>query len=187
MNQLRILMLVLISVLVLTACNAAETGDDDSDAEAAQNFFPRLSGFTVYETETVQDAITGVAGGAAALTANPALVLLVERVDTLLSCYRDVGAVDANIYVQNVDLNNAAVPLMGALVVINQNRVVGNFASCVSDAPLSGLLRSQAAQPEPCSATGAFNAENGDRIIYAYAASDRPLCNQFDQHFAQFG
>ena len=184
--KLRTIVVVMIAVFTLAACDGigGSTGDSDNDAAAAQQFFPTLAGFGVYETDNMQDAFTSVAGGAAAL-ANPALILLVERMDSLISCYRDVGALDANIYIQQVDLNNVAIPLAGFLAVINEDRVRSNFLGCISSDPLSGMMRSQAA--EPCTGSGTFTAENGDRISYIYAATDVSLCTQFQNHFSQFG
>lgn len=179
-----LLTVLLVSLLVLVGCQE-ETGDTDRDAAAAQSFFPSPSGYTVHETESIQQAISA-AIGATALASNPPLAALVERTDTLLSCYRDVGAVDAQVYVENISLDNISqtrFPVVGALVVINQDRVINNFAACVTSNPLEGVFAQAAA--EPCTGNGSFDFE-GDTITYAYAASDGQLCGIFSSHFGQY-
>lgn len=178
----RILILLFVALLVLVGCD--DTGDTNTDAAAAQRFFPSLTNYTVHETESIQQAIAA-ALGAGALASNPPLAALVERTDTLLSCYRDVGAVDARIYVENVsaaNISQARLPLVGALVIINQDRVVNNFTACVTSNPLESVF---AQTVEPCTGSGTFEFE-GDTITYAYAASDGPLCDLFSGHFAQY-
>jgi len=174
-----ILILILATLPWLTGCEATDTGDTATDPEAAQSFFPTLPNYTVQGTESVQDAIVSTLGGASLLTGNPVQAALVQRLDALLDCYRERGALDAKIYTENVTtMTEARVPIAGVLAVINQNRVRENLVSC--------LLSPMSATPQPCSGSGSFTFQ-GDTILYIYAASDRPLCDLFQQHMNTFG
>lgn len=175
---------ILLTMLILVGCQ--ETGDTDTDIEAAQSFFPSLAGYTTYETESIQEAVTTALGGAGVLTGNVVQAALVERIDSLISCYRRTGAVDARIFVEQVsNLDSVRVPIAGVLAVINQDRIRDNFLACISDTPLDGVLGTQSVEPEPCTGSGTFEFE-GDTISYLYAATDKPLCGLFNVHFAQF-
>ncbi len=179
----RILILLLIGLMLLAGCDP--TGDTNTDAEAAQSFLPTFEDYTTYETESVQTAITTALGGTSALTGNPVQAALIERIDSLLSCYREVGAVDANIFIESVaNVDELRLPRAGVLVVINQDRVKDNFIACLTQDPLEGVMSFNV--PEPCAGSGEFTFE-GDKITFAYVASDTPLCDQFIGHFAQFG
>lgn len=177
----------ILTVIALTFSACGQTGDKNTDPEAAQSFFPQVTGYRTYETENVQQALTSALGSTSALTGNLVGTALIERVDSLLSCYRSVGAVDAKIYVENLsNVTTARLPIAGALVVINQNRIQSNFLSCLTADPLEGVFGAQSANPEPCSSSGSFKFNN-DTIAFAYVASDRPLCDTFAAHFRTYG
>lgn len=177
----RKIILLLLMIFALAACDTSDTGDRDTDTEAAQSFFPTIAGYSSQETDNVQDAVVTALGGASLLSGNVAQAALVDRLDTLLDCYRERGALDARIYLENItNLTEARVPVAGVLAVINQDRIRDNFASCITRPP--GLFSAQSATPEPCTGTGQFTAE-GDTILYVYAASDTPLCQRFQAYF----
>lgn len=177
----RLMFILMVAIMALAACGE-DTGDRRTDPEAAQSFFPQIAGYTAYETDNVQQAITTALGGAGVLTGNPLQAALIERVDSLLACYRERGAVDAKIYIEQLsNLDAVRVPIAGAMVVINQDRLQDNFFSCLASDPLEGVF-AQGAAPEPCSGSGSFTFNN-DTISYAYVASDTPLCTIFTTHF----
>ena len=181
MSKRILIVVVCLSLLALAGCDAFDTGDTSEDPEAAQSFFPTISGFNVQESGGIQDAIVGALGGVSVLTANPVQAALVERVDTLLDCYRERGALDVKIYTENIsNITEPRVPLAGVLAVINVSRVRDNFASCILESP-----RALTATVEPCAGTGSFVFE-GDTIRYIYAAIDTPLCDIFKNHFSQW-
>lgn len=183
-----LIVILMLALLGLTGCAlGTETGHTSGDAPAAQSFFPNVPGYNVQATNSVQDAIVTALGGASLLSGNPIQAALVMQVDRVIDCYRDVGAVDARIYVEQLsNLDSVRVPVAGVLAVINQDRVRDNFLACISQTPLDGMFRSQAAQPEPCYGSGTFRFGN-DTISYLFAATDRPLCQSFEAHFRQFG
>ena len=186
MRITRLLTLLLIAVVALTACSlTGETGDSSTDAAAAQSFVPDLPGYTEHTTDNLRDTLTGLLGGAGVLTGNPVQALLVAKVDDLIDCYQDVGALEAKIYTQNVDLSEIAIPIGGVLAVVNQDRVRDNFLSCLLRPPNAGLFGAQAAEPEPCFGYGTFTFEE-ETISFVYAATDQPLCTAFNQFFAPY-
>lgn len=176
-----LLLVIVVGMLALTGCDALDTGDTDEDPEAAQSFFPTITGFNVQESGGIQDAIIAALGGASVLTANPVQAALVERVDTLLDCYRERGALDVKIYTEDVsNISEPRVPLAGVLAVVNLTRIQDNFASCIMQSP-----RALTVSAEPCVGSGSFDFE-GDSIHYFYAAIDTPLCDIFRNHFNQW-
>lgn len=177
--------LMILTMLALVGCQ--QTGDKNTDIEAAQSFFPALTGYTTYATTNVQDALATALGGAGVISGNVVQAALVERIDSMIDCYREVGAVDAQIYVEQVgNLESVRAPRAGVLAVINQDRLRDNFLACITTSPLDGMFGAQSAEPEPCTGSGTFTYE-GDRISYLYAATDTPLCTLMQNHFAQYG
>ena len=177
--------LVILGALALAGCSF-ETEGEATDPEAAQSFFPALANYNQQETNDLQDAITTALGGAGLLTGNVVQAGLVERIDTLIDCYRDTGALDVRIYVERIDsLAEVRVPIGGALAVVNEDRIRDNFLGCITQNPANNLFGAQSAQPEPCFGSGSF-VFAGDTISYIYGATDVPLCNLFASHFAQY-
>jgi hypothetical protein len=188
MSRRKLLIVVLCGLLTLAGCNLVlqSTGHTSTDPQAAQRFFPQFGNYNISATDDIQTAITTALGGAGLLTGNPAQAALVAQIDTVINCYKEVGAVDARIYIERVTLDDLRIPTAGVLAVINQDRIRENFLSCVTRTPLGGLLGAQSAQPEPCLGSGTFTFE-GNTISFLYAATDTPLCDLFAQHFRQYG
>ncbi|MBL8130432.1 MAG: hypothetical protein JNL42_01135 [Anaerolineae bacterium] len=154
------------------------TGDTANDASAVQRFIPNLTamGYTSIEAQNVQTALSSVTGGASLITGNPAAAALVAQIDGMITCYRGVGALDARVYYQaNIaNLVQGTMPSVGALAVINQDRIVNNFLSCA----LGGNqgVGAQSAAPQVCSGSGQIVVD-GETIAYVYAATNQELCN----------
>lgn len=186
MRTIRLPILLIVVLLALTACSLAqETGDTSGDATAAQRFVPDLAGYTEHTTNNLRDTLVTALGGASVLSGNPVQALLVAKVDDLIDCYQDVGALEAKIYTQNVDLSEIAIPIGGVLAVVNQDRIRDNFLSCLTRPPEMDMFGAQAAEPEPCYGYGTFTVED-ETISYLYAATDQPLCNEFSRFFAPY-
>lgn len=160
------------------------TGDTAGDSTAVQRFIPNLSnaGYTSVEAATIQTALSSVSGGASLITGNPAAAALVAQIDGMITCYRNVGALDARVYYQ-ANISNVlqgTVPSVGALAVINQDRVINNFLSC-SVGSARGL-DAQNSGVQICSSSGSFLVE-GQTIAYLYAATNQELCNLMQTPF----
>lgn len=184
--KIRSLILILITALALTACNFDRSSDDtDTDVEAAQSFFPALQSYNASSTDNIRDAVVTALGGASLLTANPVQAGLIAQADSMIDCYQEVGAADAQVYTQRINISEPTIPIAGVLAVVNQNRVADNFLHCLTSTPLDGVFGAQSVQPQPCYGYGTFTF-NEDRISFLYAATDQPLCNEFNTYFAQY-
>ena len=188
MKFTRILLVLLIGSLALTACTLSTSTDDTAeDPEAAQSFFPDLdaSGYNVTEADSVIDAITTAMSAASVGTGNLVLAGVIQKVDDMIECYQEVGAADAQIYTQRINITNPSIPTAGVLAIVNENRIADNFLHCLTRIPGSDLIQTQSAEPEPCWGYGSFTF-NEETISFIFAATDQPLCDLFDANFAPY-
>lgn len=186
-NILSVLLAVVL-MSALTACGASTTTTGTAnDAQSAQSYLPTLGGYQVTEAENITDAISAAAGQGVDAIGNPALEQVVTRMDSFVQCYNDVGAVAANIYTQ-IDLGSLLsgdfIPSVGAVAVVNQDRVRENLLACALSGAQAQSLRS--ATPDPCTSSGTFTAGE-DTFTYIYVGSKQEFCTDVAAHFAQYG
>ncbi|NDJ63214.1 MAG: hypothetical protein GYB67_18990 [Chloroflexi bacterium] len=187
-NQFLLRALLVVGALLIGACSVVggpgadlvpTTGDTAADASAAQQYLPNLAGYTASSVSSVGDAIAAAGGAAALVTGNVALTAMIAQIDGMIDCYGDVGAVAARVYTQvNIgQLLQGQIPSVGAVAVLNQDRLVNNFFACAvgSNARASGV--------EPCAGNGTLTAPNGETIYYLYAGSDAQFCAAALQSF----
>ncbi len=179
-------------VAALAACNLGETvagvapttGDTAADASAAQQFLPQVAGYNVIDADSIVDALSTLASGGSLVTGNFPALALVTQIDSMIQCYQSVGAAAARIYVpvNAVDIagqiTQGAIPSMGVVAIINQDRLVNNFLSCALGGGAQAFS-AQAAEPQPCAGSGTFTAD-GQTLHYLYAATTPDLCTAFD-------
>jgi hypothetical protein len=186
-------LLLLIAVLLVAACSkigvpggavVPTTGDTASDAAAAQQFIPNLSGYANVDGGTISSALSTISGGASVLSGNPVAAAVIQQIDGMITCYQSVGAVATRVYVEaNVaNVVQGQVPAVGALAVVNQNRVINNFLPCALGSGRG--FSAQDAQPQPCSGSGSF-VVNNETLLYLYAASQQNLCTLMIQKIPQ--
>ncbi len=186
--------LLLVAMLVAGACSqigvpggvaVPTTGNTASDASAAQQFVPDLPGYISTNASNITDAVSTISGGASILTGNPITAAMIAQIDGMITCYQSVGAVAAKIYAEPnlTDIASGQIPAVGALAVINQNRLVNNFLPCAlgSDRGFSAQAQSAA---QPCGSSGSFTV-NGETLWYVYAATQPTLCAAIAQHLPQ--
>jgi len=153
-----------------------------------QRFIPNLSnaGYTSVEAQTIQSALSTVSGGASLVTGNPVAAALVAQIDGMITCYRSVGALDARVYYQ-ADIANliqgSGVPSVGALAVVNQDRVVNNLVQCALGSARG--LDAQSSANQVCSSSGSIQVD-GQTIAYVYAATNQQLCDLLATPFNAF-
>ncbi|MCU0465233.1 MAG: hypothetical protein MUF38_11770 [Anaerolineae bacterium] len=181
MRRITVLVLLLLTVALTAACSAIPpTGDTDDQALSAQNQMPPApDGYQTIQADSIQSAMTAAATAANLSTVNLLGAALVNRIDALATCYRDVGALDARAYVSLRDAGG------GIAIVINNNRITDNLIQCVNEAA-GARFRSQDAF-QPCVSNGTFTAsDNGltNTFTYIYAGSTPALCTAFQNHFA---
>jgi hypothetical protein len=175
--------LCLILTILLTACSmVASTGDTASDPAAAQQFLPTISGYTMTEADSITDALTAAGVGGSLLTGNAPLAAAVAKIDDMIQCYQNVGAVAARVYTQTDvgSLIQGQIPKVGAVAVINEARLERNFLNCALS--VGSGLSAQADQIQPCGGSGTM-VVNNERIDYLFAATTPELCTLFQQSF----
>jgi hypothetical protein len=174
--------------LVLVACNisiggTAPTGDTASDPASARTLLPDVPGYTRTDATNITDAITTAGGGVALISGNAAVAALIVQLDRMMQCYQGVGAVAAQVYTQS-DISGVLVgqvPRVGAVAVVNQDRLSRNFLSCALGNQPQGFS-AQADQLQPCGGAGS-RVVRGETIHYVYGASAPDLCQAFQGHF----
>jgi hypothetical protein len=169
--------LVAASACSLGSSSTAPTGDSANDPESASRFMPTLAGYTAHNVDNITSAITAAGGSAALLTGNVPFAALAAQIDGMIGCYRSVGAVAARVYTENnlAQVIQGQVPRVGALAIINQDRLVNNFLNCAMGGG-GGGFDAQSAGVQPCAGSGTFTS-NGETLHYLYAASNPELCN----------
>lgn len=179
MRRITVLVLLLLTA-AMTACAALPpTGDTDDQVLSAQNQMPPApSGYQTVQGDSVQAALNAAATAANLSTANLLGAALVNRIDALATCYRDVGALDARAYFSLTEAGG------GVAIVINNDRIANNLIQCVNEAA-GARFRSQDAF-QPCVSSGTFTASDAgltNTFTYIYAGSTPTLCNAFQSHF----
>ncbi len=174
--------------LALLACNisiggTAPTGDRASDPSSARALLPNVPGYARTDTANITDAIVAAGGGAALISGNPAVAALIAQLDRMMQCYQGVGAVAAQVYTQ-ADIGSVLggqVPRVGAVAVVNQDRLARNFLNCaLGNQPQA--FSAQGDQLQPCGGAGSRTVR-GETIHYVYGASASDLCRAFQAHF----
>ncbi len=181
--------LLILAVILIAACSkigvpggavVPTTGNTSGDAAAAQQYVPDLPGYISTNATSITSAISTISGGASILSGNPIGAAMIAQLDGMISCYQSVGAVAAKVYAQ-VDIASVAsgqIPSVGALAVVNQDRLAGNFLPCALGSGKG--FSAQSAVPQPCASSGQFSA-NGNTYWYLYAATNQDLCTLIAQ------
>ncbi|MCB9451318.1 MAG: hypothetical protein H6672_07750 [Anaerolineaceae bacterium] len=175
------LVVLLLGVLLLAACQLVPaTGDSSTDPEAVQQFLPTIPGYTATEATNVTEALSQAGVGASLIGGNLPLAGMIAKLDNMIQCYRDVGAISARIYTEtNPTLD---FPKVGAIAVINETRLGRNLVACALNTASDGQIGVQSVQPEPCGGSGSIEV-NGEKISYVYGATVPELCVAFQQPF----
>lgn len=164
--------LILIIALSLTACSAAGTPTGSaSDSNSAQSVLPDLADYQEIETTNIQDALTTAGIGSSLATGNPIAAGAITRLDQIMDCYQNVGAVSARVYVK------ALPPVAGAVAVINEDRLQRNLLACAVNPDGARAL-----SVDICSGSGRFTYQ-GDSFTYIYGGTDASLCDSVVAHF----
>jgi uncharacterized protein YceK len=169
--------------LLAAGCSGVVTTNDKStDPQAVQHYLPNIATYNATNAKSVTDALTGLGGTASLLANNAALSALLAKLDSLLTCYQNVGAVTASIYTpQAIDPTSADIPNIGVVALVNQDRLRRDFLACLTGGG-NPNFSAQAATVQPCVGSGNFTVQ-GETISYIYAATRPDLCALFEQHF----
>lgn len=186
MTKLKIYALGLFAIILATtvACGAiGSTGDQAGDEQSAQAFMPTFNGYGSTNAKNIKDALATIMQAGSAVTGNLPAAALINRLDAFISCYQEVGAIDARVY--STTSLNVIPPIVGALAIVNQNRVADNFAACALNPSGQGGLSGAQAAAQPCFGSGSFT-RNDETFLFIYGASDQQLCDNFNTHFRQY-
>ncbi len=176
---------LVLGLALVTGCslNTAPTGNTSTDSASARNQLPAVAGYNQTDARSIADAVAVVGGGASVISGNLLSAAAIAQIDRMLQCYQDVGAVAASVYTQS-DIGSVLqgqVPRVGAVGVVNQERVANNFLNCAVGTR-GDTFGAQAADPQPCGGSGTF-VVNNENMHYVYAATSPELCQAFQQHF----
>lgn len=161
----RMLLLIVIAVIVLTACQTQKG--------SARDMLPNVPNTTVVEGQTITQFLAKVADGAALAAANPELIPLVQRVEASLTCYQDLGAVAVRTY------TDKTFPLSAGVVAIIDRKALTdpvNFANCVLGRAQGDA--SAMATIDPCVKTYTLKKDDNEFYI-AYLATTKEMCSAF--------
>ena len=164
-------------LLMLAACSG--TGNISGDAQSAQRLLPNLAGYTATDVDAAIDGAFAAVGGAALVGGQVAITAAIAKVEQVLQCFQDRGAIAARFY--NETNPSGLVPLAGAVLVINQSRINRELINCI----LGGQEERASAQTvaiEPCANAGTFNYQ-GDTVSFIYVGSHSSVCALYEQHF----
>lgn len=169
---------------------------------SASTYLPRLSGYQTAEASSIQGAIDliRISGGFGAQSADSddttfqaqsveavLTSVIVSRVDEFVSCYQRSGAVDARIYVSSnlATLLEGGVPPLGAVAVINQNRLRESLLECTVEAG-GGLGFGAQSANQPCGDVGTFSS-GGNQFTYLYAGTSTDFCTRVENYYSGVG
>ncbi len=180
--------LYLLLALVLAACGTQTTGSN-TDPTAAQTFLPTVDGYTATDADSITDALGAAASEGADQFGNALVEQAVSRLDEFVACYQEVGAVSARVYTRvNIsELLSSGAPAVGAVAVVNQDRVRENFVACAVGGDTAGAqgFSAQSASIQPCTGNGTFTAED-ETLTYIYASTAPEFCSTVARHFGQY-
>jgi hypothetical protein len=157
--------------LAVAACGLVQESPTGTPP-VAQLMPANLPGYEIVQVDSVMDYIKSLSQGGALLSGNVAMVALIERLDGTIACYEEIGAVKAEVFVDE------AFPLStGAIAIVDQNRLTdpANFFRCVVGS--GGGIMTEATL-EPCSHT--YTLERDDNQFHIlYLGTTPEICHAF--------
>jgi len=164
------------AIIVMSGCQLLPLLLPKATPSAAIEMMPDLEGYTVVEGETLLDYVSNMGGGAALLLGHPELAAALVVVDGVVSCYEEIGAVQARIY------SNEEEPLSaGAVAIADRNALEDprNLLRCVGPGILpedeSGI---QTVLIQPCTASYTLTKDDNEFTI-VYAGTTLEICQTF--------
>jgi hypothetical protein len=162
--------LIFVAILACGPANSQVTPTPETPPVV--QLMPNLQGYEVVEAETIQSHISNLAEGGALLVGHPELAVLVDKVDDVIACYREVGAVNARIYTdQEFALSS------GVIAIADRNRLADPtiLFRCIG-----GQVVPFSSEPElnPCSHSYTLERDNNEFYII-FAGTTQEICDAF--------
>ncbi len=145
-----------------------------------QSLMPDLAGYDQVEGRPIVNYVGALAQGAAMMAGQPQLAAAVGAVDRTVSCFNDVGAVQARAYSQS-DQPLAA----GAIAIANLDELSDptTLAQCLAPDLLSLESTDDAFVLQPC--TGDYGViYGGQPMMVVYIGSTDSVCADFCANLA---
>jgi hypothetical protein len=164
-------------LLTLAILGLASTACDGDKSKATQvppvvQLMPDLPGYHVVEARAVQEYIAGLAEGGTLLIGHPELAALLVKVDSVIACYQEVGAINARIF------SDEAFPLSaGAVAIADHDRLLDPMTlfRCVG-----GQIVPFSTQPtlNPCAHRYTLERD-GNEFYIIYVGTTQEICHAF--------
>ena len=158
-------------LLFITAGCSVLGGDDVATTPPAVAMMPELPGYNTIEGQTITGYLSTVSGGATLLAGQPELAAAITAIDSIISCYQDIGAVRARVYSDQEEPLSA-----GAVAIADRNALASpaNLFRCVS----LPMAAEEAGGIQPC--TASYTLERDDNAFYIiYAGTTTEICQAF--------
>ena len=177
LKRSRIVVIICLLLPWLAACS--DTGNTAHDALSAQRLLPNLAAYTASEVDTTMDGAFAAMGGAALVGGQVGITAAIAKVEQVLQCFQDRGAIAARFYSQKD--TGGALPKVGAVLVINTSRINQEMINCALGGQEQAVT-AQAIDLDVCASAGALTYKN-DSISYVYVGSHSEVCALYEQHF----
>ena len=177
MKPLRNFLLLSLLLPMLAACS--DTSNVANDATSAQRLLPNLATYSATEVDATVDGAFAAVGGAAMMGGQIGVTAAVAKLEQILQCFQDKGAIAARYY--QAKNSSLTAPRVGAALVINQSRLNQELINCALGGQASNAS-AQAVSIEPCADAGSLSYD-GDTISYVYVGSHTDVCKLFQLHF----
>jgi hypothetical protein len=159
-------------LLALTASACGLGAAKPTGTPPVVQLMPDLPGYKVVEDVAVQDYIKKLADGAALLSGSPSLLFLIEKVDGVIECYQDAGAVNMRIF------SDEDFPLSsGAIAITDRNRMTDpqTLFQCIGGSVLPFGAEESVG---PCAHN--YTLERDDNEFYIiYVGTTQEICQTF--------
>lgn len=165
----------LIIFALLTGCDLIPGLGGKADMAPAEKLMPELSNYNIMEGEELTAYISSLSGGAAMLAGHPEIAVTIAGVDHIVTCYQDIGAVQARLY------SNKDEPLQaGTVAIADKGALLNpiNLFRCIQPPAKETTQSIQSVKIEPC--TGNYTLERETNTLYIlYAGTTMEMCDTF--------
>jgi hypothetical protein len=170
--KIKFLLALAIGLLCGAALACGLTSPRTTGTPPVAQLMPDLPGFRVVEGEAIKDYVATLTEGAALLSGHPHLVLMIERVDGIIGCYQDVGAVKLRAF------SDESFPLSSGVIAIADRSLLTDPATFLYCA--GGRMGPASAQAtlSPCSHDYTLE-KDGNEFQLFYAGTTQEICHTF--------
>jgi hypothetical protein len=160
-NKLTLLLVSILFMLVTITCSS-------SSSPPVESLMPDISGYNTVKTDSVQGYIATLAEEASLLAGQPHLMATIGIIDSMTACYQDKGAVNVQVYSDQVE------PLSsGVIAMVDYNRITD--PSLLFDCAVFGSADTQI---QPCMHEYTLHKDD-NKFYIMYAGTTPRICSDF--------